>query len=144
MVSAAFAVLTTIVAVDSTSLSVALSVIANRLHGSTLKTFWAGTSFLLASIMFVVVFQSEMTMNLCASTLFAAHAGELARDAATMVQVYPGHGGKRAEAGAAVGVHVIAANDIHHLGRAFLRRVLAGVLGQGPGYGPASGRTAGI
>lgn len=37
------------IAIDSTSLSVALPVISEALHGSALEAFWAGTSFLLAS-----------------------------------------------------------------------------------------------
>lgn len=56
MVFAAFAVLILMVAVDSTSLSVALSIIAERLHGSAIEAFWAGTSFLGASSVFVAVF----------------------------------------------------------------------------------------
>jgi hypothetical protein len=52
-VFAAFAVLTLMVAIDSTSLSVALSVIAHKLHGSAIEAFWTGTSFLLASTVFV-------------------------------------------------------------------------------------------
>lgn len=52
-VFAAFAVLTLMVAIDSTSLSVALSTIANKLHGSAIEAFWTGTSFLLASTVFV-------------------------------------------------------------------------------------------
>jgi len=53
MVFAAFAVLTLTVAIDSTSLSVALSIIATKLHGTAIEAFWAGTSFLLASTVFV-------------------------------------------------------------------------------------------
>lgn len=49
LVFLAFAVLTLMVAIDSTSLSVALSIIAQKLHGTAIEAFWAGTSFLLAS-----------------------------------------------------------------------------------------------
>jgi len=49
LVFLAFAVLTLMVAIDSTSLSVALSVIAQKLDGTAIEAFWAGTSFLLAS-----------------------------------------------------------------------------------------------
>jgi hypothetical protein len=53
LVFLAFAVLTLMVAIDSTSLSVALSIIAQKLHGTAIEAFWAGTSFLLASTVFV-------------------------------------------------------------------------------------------
>jgi hypothetical protein len=52
LVFAALAVLALMVAIDSTSLSVALSIIANKLHGTAIEAFWAGTSFLLASTVF--------------------------------------------------------------------------------------------
>jgi len=48
----ALAVLTLMVALDGTSLSVALPVVAQKLHGSALEAFWSGTSFLLASTVF--------------------------------------------------------------------------------------------
>lgn len=53
LVFSAFAVLTLMVAIDSTSLSVALSIIASKLHGTAIEAFWAGTSFLLGSTVFV-------------------------------------------------------------------------------------------
>lgn len=53
LVFLAFAVLTLMVAIDSTSLSVALPVIAQKLHGTAIEAFWTGTSFLLASTVFV-------------------------------------------------------------------------------------------
>lgn len=53
LVFLAFAVLTLMVAIDSTSLSVALPIIAQKLHGTAIEAFWAGTSFLLASTVFV-------------------------------------------------------------------------------------------
>src|SRR4051812_2831249 len=45
----ALAVLTLMVALDGTSISVALPIIARKLHGSAIEAFWAGTSFLLTS-----------------------------------------------------------------------------------------------
>jgi len=48
----ALAVLTLMVALDGTSLSVALPVVAQALKGSALEAFWSGTSFLLASTVF--------------------------------------------------------------------------------------------
>lgn len=59
LVFLAFAVLTLMVAIDSTSLSVALSIIAQKLHGTAIEAFWAGTSFLLASTVFVISFLSH-------------------------------------------------------------------------------------
>ncbi|KAI9701069.1 MAG: hypothetical protein M1836_001738 [Candelina mexicana] len=41
-----------VAALDATSLSVALPIIANKLHGSAIEAFWAGTSFLLTSTVF--------------------------------------------------------------------------------------------
>lgn len=49
---AALATLTLMVALDGTSLSVALPVVARALKGSALEAFWSGTSFLLASTVF--------------------------------------------------------------------------------------------
>ncbi|KMP01742.1 hypothetical protein CIRG_01881 [Coccidioides immitis RMSCC 2394] len=43
------AVLTLMVALDGTSISVALPIIASKLHGTALEAFWSGTSFLLCS-----------------------------------------------------------------------------------------------
>ncbi|KAJ4526078.1 hypothetical protein HRR83_001267 [Exophiala dermatitidis] len=48
----ALAVLTLMVALDGTSFSVALPVIAKKLHGTAIEAFWVGTSFLLASTVF--------------------------------------------------------------------------------------------
>ncbi|KAK5941359.1 hypothetical protein PMZ80_006637 [Knufia obscura] len=48
----ALAVLTLMVALDGTSLSVALPIVAEALRGSALEAFWSGTSFLLASTVF--------------------------------------------------------------------------------------------
>jgi len=55
---AALAVLTLMVALDGTSISVALPVIARKLHGSAIEAFWAGTAFLLASTVFQPNFAS--------------------------------------------------------------------------------------
>ncbi|WEW59306.1 hypothetical protein PRK78_004775 [Emydomyces testavorans] len=43
------AVLTLMVALDGTSISVALPIIASKLHGTAIEAFWSGTSFLLCS-----------------------------------------------------------------------------------------------
>jgi MFS family permease len=51
----AFLSLTTItlmVALDATSLSVALPIMAKALHGTAIQAFWSGTSFLLTSTVF--------------------------------------------------------------------------------------------
>jgi MFS family permease len=58
MAFAALAVLTLMVALDGTSISVALPVIAKKLHGTAIEAFWAGTSFLLASTVFQPNFAS--------------------------------------------------------------------------------------
>src|ERR1700733_4246960 len=54
----ALAVLTLMVALDGTSISVALPIIARKLHGSAIEAFWAGTSFLLTSTVFQPSFAS--------------------------------------------------------------------------------------
>ncbi|OCT49378.1 putative MFS transporter [Cladophialophora carrionii] len=58
MAFAALAVLTLMVALDGTSISVALPIIARTLHGTAIEAFWAGTSFLLASTVFQPNFAS--------------------------------------------------------------------------------------
>ncbi|KAI1614407.1 DNA repair protein RAD50 [Exophiala viscosa] len=58
MAFAALSVLTLMVALDGTSISVALPIIAKKLHGSAIEAFWAGTSFLLASTVFQPNFAS--------------------------------------------------------------------------------------
>lgn len=74
----ALAVLTLMVALDGTSISVALPTIADKLDGSALEAFWAGTSFLLASTVFQPTFASlshifgRMPMVIVAVTLFLA------------------------------------------------------------------------
>ena len=55
---ACLAVLILMVALDGTSISVALPVIAKKLHGTAIEAFWAGTSFLLASTVFQPNFAS--------------------------------------------------------------------------------------
>ncbi|KAJ5475214.1 hypothetical protein N7539_008280 [Penicillium diatomitis] len=52
------AVLTLMAALDGTSLSVALPIIADTLHGTAIEAFWAGTSFLLSSTVFQPSFAS--------------------------------------------------------------------------------------
>jgi len=58
LVFLALAVLTLMVALDGTSISVALPIIAKKLHGNALEAFWAGTSFLLCSTVFQPNFAS--------------------------------------------------------------------------------------
>ena len=52
------AVITMMVALDGTSLSVALPIIADKLRGTAIEAFWAGTSFLLCSTIFQPNFAS--------------------------------------------------------------------------------------
>lgn len=74
----ALATLTLMVALDGTSLSVALPIVAQALKGSALEAFWAGTSFLLASTVFQPTFAQlshvfgRMPLILLALTLFFA------------------------------------------------------------------------
>ncbi|KIV78381.1 hypothetical protein PV11_10103 [Exophiala sideris] len=58
MAFAALSVLTLMVALDGTSISVALPIIAKKLHGTAIEAFWAGTSFLLAATVFQPNFAS--------------------------------------------------------------------------------------
>ncbi|KAK2821825.1 hypothetical protein FQN49_007636 [Arthroderma sp. PD_2] len=51
-------VLTLMVALDGTSISVALPIIATKLNGSAIEAFWSGTSFLLCSTVFQPSFAS--------------------------------------------------------------------------------------
>jgi len=52
----ALASLSLVVAIDGTSISVALPVIAKKLNGSATEAFWAGTSFLLTSTVFQPIY----------------------------------------------------------------------------------------
>ncbi|KAI4098058.1 MAG: hypothetical protein L6R37_006697 [Teloschistes peruensis] len=52
------AVITMMVALDGTSISVALPVISSKLRGTAIEAFWAGTSFLLCSTIFQPSFAS--------------------------------------------------------------------------------------
>ncbi|RMZ89612.1 hypothetical protein DV736_g3154, partial [Chaetothyriales sp. CBS 134916] len=69
-------VLTLMVALDGTSLSVALPVITRKLHGSAIEAFWSGTAFLLASTVLQPNFASfshifgRVPMILTATTFF--------------------------------------------------------------------------
>lgn len=56
LVFVALSVLTLMVALDGTSISVALPIIADRLNGTGIEAFWAGTSFLLSSTVFQPMF----------------------------------------------------------------------------------------
>ncbi|SLM39431.1 Major facilitator superfamily domain, general substrate transporter [Lasallia pustulata] len=49
-------IITLAVALDATSLSVALPIISKSLHGSAITAFWCGTSFLLSSTVFQPTF----------------------------------------------------------------------------------------
>ena len=70
------AVLTLMVALDGTTISVALPRIAQALHGTAIESFWAGTSFLLTSTVFQPSFASlshifgRKPLVLAAITLF--------------------------------------------------------------------------
>ncbi|CBF82817.1 hypothetical protein AN3383.2 [Aspergillus nidulans FGSC A4] len=52
LIFCALAVLTLMVALDGTSISVALPEMASSLHGTAMQAFWSGTSFLLCSTVF--------------------------------------------------------------------------------------------
>ncbi|KAL4749844.1 hypothetical protein BDW72DRAFT_194425 [Aspergillus terricola var. indicus] len=52
LIFCALAVLTLMVALDGTSISVALPAMASSLHGTAMQAFWSGTSFLLCSTVF--------------------------------------------------------------------------------------------
>jgi MFS family permease len=54
----ALAIVTLAVALDATTLSVALPIIAEKLHGTAIEAFWSGTSFLLTSTVFQPSFAS--------------------------------------------------------------------------------------
>jgi MFS family permease len=49
-------------ALDATSISVALPIMARLLHGTALEAFWAGTSFLLTSTVFQPVLGNFSTI----------------------------------------------------------------------------------
>lgn len=76
MAFAALAVLTLMVALDGTSISVALPIVAKKLNGTAIEAFWAGTSFLLASTVFQPTFASfshifgRMTVIMLSITFF--------------------------------------------------------------------------
>ena len=53
-----FVQMTLVVALDATSLSVALPTIAQKLKGTAIEAFWSGTSFLLCSTVFQPAFGS--------------------------------------------------------------------------------------
>lgn len=54
----ALAALSLVVALDGTSISVALPVITQKLNGTAIEAFWSGTSFLLACTVFQPVYAS--------------------------------------------------------------------------------------
>ncbi|MCJ1302329.1 hypothetical protein MMC08_005132 [Hypocenomyce scalaris] len=74
------AVITMMVALDGTSLSVALPIIAQKLKGTAIEAFWSGTSFLLCSTVFQPSYASfshifgRKPMILTALTVFLAGA----------------------------------------------------------------------
>jgi hypothetical protein len=49
---ASLSIISLAAALDATSLSVALSVLASELNGTTIEAFWSGTSFLVTSTVF--------------------------------------------------------------------------------------------
>lgn len=68
----ALAALSLVVALDGTSISVALPVIADKLNGTAMEAFWAGTSFLLSCTVFQPVYAAfSHTFGRKALTLFA-------------------------------------------------------------------------
>ncbi|KZF26094.1 MFS general substrate transporter [Xylona heveae TC161] len=54
----ALLIVTLMAALDATSLSVALPIIARKIHGTAIQAFWSGTSFLLTSTVFQPSFAS--------------------------------------------------------------------------------------
>ena len=48
----AICVVTLAAAIDATSLSIALPIITEKLHGTAMEAFWSGTSFLVTSAVF--------------------------------------------------------------------------------------------
>ncbi|CAI7606744.1 unnamed protein product [Penicillium glandicola] len=58
LIFVALAILTLMVALDGTSISVALPIISNNLGGTTIEAYWSGTSFLLSSTVFQPTFAS--------------------------------------------------------------------------------------
>ncbi len=49
---ASIAIITLAAALDATSLSIALPIITQKLHGTAIEAFWSGTSFLVTSAVF--------------------------------------------------------------------------------------------
>jgi hypothetical protein len=45
-------IITLAAAIDATSLSIALPIITEKLHGTAIEAFWSGTSFLVTSAVF--------------------------------------------------------------------------------------------
>ncbi|EEA23397.1 hypothetical protein TMatcc_002261 [Talaromyces marneffei ATCC 18224] len=58
LVFATLATLSLMVALDGTSISVALPIISNALHGTAIEAFWSGTSYLLTSTVLQPLFAS--------------------------------------------------------------------------------------
>lgn len=58
LVFSTLSVMTMMVALDGTSISVALPTIAQQLNGTAMEAFWAGTAFLLSSTVFQPIFAS--------------------------------------------------------------------------------------
>jgi MFS family permease len=142
---AALAVLTLMVALDGTSISVALPTIAERLHGSALEAFWAGTSFLLASTVFQPTFASfshifgRMPMVIVAVTLFLAGVlmAALAQDFALLLvgRTIQGVGG-----GAVIALTEIIVTDLVPMRyRGQWMGILAGMWALGSVSGPIIG-----
>ncbi|KAK3072219.1 hypothetical protein LTR53_007211 [Teratosphaeriaceae sp. CCFEE 6253] len=89
----ALAALSLVVALDGTSISVALPVIAKALDGSATDAFWAGTSFLLSSTVFQPIFaafshifgRKNLTLLAVAFFLAGTLIAGLARDMPMML-----------------------------------------------------------
>lgn len=85
----ALAALTLVIALDGTSISVALPAIAQALNGTAIESFWSGTSFLLTSTIFQPVYASfsnffgrKQTMLVavaifCVGTIFCGTAPDM-------------------------------------------------------------------
>ena len=52
MAFASLCIITLAAALDATSLSIALPIITDKLHGTAIEAFWSGTSFLVTSAVF--------------------------------------------------------------------------------------------
>ena len=90
-------IITLAAALDATSLSIALPIFTDKLHGTAIEAFWAGTSFLLTSAVFqpVVAGLSHVfgrkNLIIVSSLVFAV--GSVVAAAATNFTMMYGKGG---------------------------------------------------